>query len=155
MAEAALGATPDAWAITNVNDPLDAGNIYIARVAGKNVYLSAGTTLKSPNDDVFRIGLAESATCPVSKSSGGDTSGSWGTLDFDATTYSTVVARSDATVSGFTANLSSPSASISNLRAFTGPSAEHYFGTQDSTLSVVVGARAGPVAGYMQIGLTR
>ncbi|WP_157610084.1 hypothetical protein [Variovorax sp. Root434] len=149
------GSASDAWNIANVNDPLDAGIFYIARVAGKNVYLSAGTNPKPPNDSVFRIGLAESATWPVSKTSGGDTTGAWGTLDFDATTYSTVLVRSDATASGFTANLSSPSATISNLRLFTGPSSEFYFGTQDGTLSVVVGARSGPVAGYMQIGLVR
>lgn len=149
------GSTPDAWTITNVNDPLDTGSIYIARLAGKNVYLSAGTTPKPPNDALFRIGLAESANWPVSTSSGGDTNGSWGTLDFDATTYSTVLARSDATVSAFGAALSSPSPTVLNLRAFKGPSSESYFGTQDDTLSVVVGARTGPVAGYIQIGLKR
>lgn len=149
------GATPDAWNIANVADPLDAGAIYIARVAGKNVYLSAGTNPKAPNDSVFRIGLVESASWPVSKTSGGDTNGSWGTLDFDATTYSTLLARGDATGYGFIANLNSPSATIANLRSFTDPSSETYFGTQDGTLSVVVGARTGPVAGYLQVGLTR
>lgn len=149
------GATPDAWNIANVADPLDAGAFYIARVAGKNVYLSAGTNPKAPNDAVFRIGLVESASWPASKTSGGDTNGSWGTLDFDATTYSTLLARGDATGYGFIANLNSPSATIANLRGFTDPSNETYFGTQDGTLSVVVGARTGPVAGYLQVGLSR
>jgi len=149
------GAAPDAWNIVNVADPLDAGVFYMARVAGKNVYLAAGTNTAAPNDSIFRIGLTESATWPTSKTSGGDTNGSWGTLDFDATTYSTVLARSDATVSAFGANLTSPSPTIANLRLFTGPSAENYFATQDGTLSAVVGARGGPVAGYLQIGLAR
>jgi hypothetical protein len=149
------GATPDAWNIANIIDPLDTGTFYIARVAGKNVYLSAGTNPKAPNDSVFRIGLAESAAWPVSKTSGGDTSGNWGTLDFDATTYSTLLTHGDATVSGFIATLSLPSATITNLSVFTGPGGEFYFGTQDGTLSAVVGARTGPVAGYIQIGLTR
>ncbi|CAA2110111.1 Bifunctional aspartate aminotransferase and L-aspartate beta-decarboxylase [Variovorax paradoxus] len=149
------GAAPDAWNIVNVADPLDAGVFYMARVAGKNVYLAAGTNTAAPNDSIFRIGLTESATWPTSKTSGGDTNGSWGTLDFDATTYSTVLARSDATVSALGANLTSPSPTIANLRLFTGPSAENYFATQDGTLSAVVGARGGPVAGYLQIGLAR
>ncbi len=149
------GATPDAWNIANVTDPLDAGAIYIARVAGKNVYLSAGTNPKAPNDSVFRIGVAESAAWPVSKASGGDTNGNWGTLDYDAATYSTMLTHGDASVSGFNANLSSSSATVMNLRSFTGPGGESYFGTQDGTLSAVVGARSGPVAGYIQIGLMR
>ena len=83
------------------------------------------------------------------------TSGNWGTLDFTATTYTTLQARSDATGFGFTANLSSPSSSVLNLRVFTSPSSANYFASQDGTLSAVLGARAGPAAGYIQIGLMR
>ncbi|MBN8756673.1 MULTISPECIES: hypothetical protein [Variovorax] len=149
------GVAPDAWNIVNVADPQDSGTFYMASVAGKNVYLAAGTNLKAPNDSIFRIGLSESAVWPVSKASGGDTAGNWGTLDFTATTYTTLQARSDATGFGFTANLSSPSSSVLNLRVFTSPSSANYFASQDGTLSAVLGARAGPAAGYIQIGLMR
>ncbi|QSI30179.1 hypothetical protein GNX71_11525 [Variovorax sp. RKNM96] len=148
------GSTADAWNIANVANPADTGTFSIARVAGKNVYLSAGTNPTAPNDSVFRIGLVEPASWPTTAlaTSGGDTNGSWGKLNYDATTYSTTLARSNATVYGFTVNLK-PTASFAGLKQFVDPTPANYFGIQDGTLAVVVGARSGPAAGYLQIGL--
>ena len=148
-------ASPEAWRMTNVNNPKVTGRFYIARVAGKNVLLSAGTLLYAPNDAVFGIGLEESASWPVTTASGADTAGSWGRVDFSATHYETLRVHGDATVSGFSSSLSRPSPTVSNLTLFRGPRSEAYFGAQDGTISAVVGARSGPVAGYLQIALKR
>ncbi|MET3442072.1 hypothetical protein ABIC94_002853 [Variovorax paradoxus] len=157
------GIAPDEWSITNVADSSDTDTFSVARVAGKNVYLAAGPYPKLPNSMVFRIGLAESATWPVTNASGGDTAWNWGSLNFDATTYSTVRIAQDGTTSGFVANLSSPSPTIMGLRTFVGPDAGNYFAMQDGALSVVIGAPStpptapfdagDPVSGYLQIGL--
>ncbi len=147
------GATPDAWNITRVTDPTDTGTFSIARVAGKNVYLSAGTNPRAPNDALFRIGLVESSTWGATTASGGDTAGRWGTLKFTATTYETVLAQPDATVYAVGYPLNITSASIAGIKGINQSGTDRYFGVQDGTISAVVGARGGPVAGYIQIGL--
>jgi hypothetical protein len=157
------GIAPDEWSITNVADSSDTDTFSVARVAGKNVYLAAGPYPKLLNSMVFRIGLVESATWRVTNASGGDTAWNWGSLDFDAATYSTVRIAQNGTTSGFAANLSSPSPTIVGLRAFTGSDAGSYFAMQDGALSAVIGAPStppsapfdagDPVSGYLQIGL--
>ncbi|MEJ8811879.1 hypothetical protein WKW77_12435 [Variovorax ureilyticus] len=150
------GPTPGLWKVANVADPVnDWGYFAMARVAGKNVYLSAGTSPGAPNDSVFRIGLEESAAWPNLNAIGGDTSGSWGTMVYTATTYDTMMVRTDATGYGFAGlSLGVPSFTISNLKSFSAGGA-YYFTAQDGTLAAVVGARSGPAAGQIQIGLAR
>lgn len=148
------GPTADTWSIVNLADASQAGTFAIARVNGKNVYLGAGVNVAAPSDAVFRVGLTASTTWPVTKASAGDTAGTWGTLDFDATNYTTVQIRSDATSNAFSAVLDAPATSVPGIRSFSN-NGQGYRAVQDGTLSVVVGANSGATAGYMQIGLVK
>jgi hypothetical protein len=152
------GPTPDLWSIVNVADPTDGGTFAIARVNGKNVYLSAGVNPAAPNDAVLRVGLIDTAAWPTTKALGVDTVGAFGTMDLDASTYATVMTRGDTSGFNFSVSSTSASGTVQNLRVFTaagvtGPA--NYFVAQDGTLAVIVGARGGEMAGYMQIGLMR
>ncbi len=149
------GATLDAWRVVNAADASDVGGFSVAKVAGQNVYLSAGViagTSTAPATSVFRIALPSTAAWPNTAAVGADTNGTWGSMTFDATTYSSTVTKVDGTT-----------ASVGYALSFTGlpdglavvnPSGPNvYFGMQSGALSAVVGARGGPVAGYLQIGL--
>jgi hypothetical protein len=147
------GTEPGVWNIVNVADPADTGAFSIARVAGQNVYLSAGTNPKAPNDDVFRVGLNESAAWPVTTSSGADTDGGWGTADYTATDYRALLLRPDLTSRALAGLLSPARVGIQGMRKFTDPSAANFVAMQNGTLTVVVGENLGTADGYLQIGL--
>lgn len=147
------GATPGVWNIVNVADAADTGAFSIARIGGQNVYLSAGTNPKAPNDDVFRIGLPETATWPVTTSSGGDTDGTWGSANYDATNYQAILVRPDITSRAFGAILSPARTNINGMRKFTDPASADFIAIQNGVLTVVVGENPGTASGYMQIGL--
>lgn len=147
------GPSPVLWKLQNQTNAEDWGYFAIARVAGKNVYLSAGSMPTAPNSAIFRIGLLEGPSWPALSYIGGDISGSWGSMNYTATTYDTLMARTDTSLYGYTASLIGPG-SFLNLRSFT-TSGTNYFTAQDGTLGVVVGARSGPAAGNIQIGLVR
>ncbi|SCX44156.1 hypothetical protein [Variovorax sp. EL159] len=147
------GATPGVWNIVNTADPTDTGAFSIARIGGQNVYLSAGTNPQAPNDDVFRIGLPETATWPVTTSSGGDTDGTWGSANYDATTYQAILARPDTTFRAFGAILGSARTNINGMKKFTDTTPANFVAIQNGVLTVVVGETGGASTGYMQIGL--
>jgi len=152
------------WNIVNVADSSDNDVFSVIRVGGKNVYVAAGPYSKLLNSMVFRIGLVEASSWSSIRASGGDTAWNWGSMDFDASTYSTVRAAQDGTTSSFSAGLSSPSPTVAGLRAFSN-SGGNYFAVQDGILAVVVGAPSppatapfdagDPVSAYLQIGLAR
>lgn len=153
------GSTPDLWNVVNIVDPTDQGTFSVARVNGKNVYLSAGVSPAAPNAAVLRVGLVDSSAWPATSAVGVDTAGAWGTMNFDASNnYTTAMSRGDTSSYSFTASLTMASATVPNLRLFSGPgptAPANYFAAQDGTLAVIVGARSGEMAGYMQIGLMR
>ncbi|MGJ7494384.1 hypothetical protein ACSFA8_04850 [Variovorax sp. RT4R15] len=146
------GASSDLWRIENVIDPSDTGSFSIAQIGGQPAYFAAGPVANTPTMNVFRIGLAASATWAITASTGGDTSGTWGSVNFDATTYGSTVTRGDGTIGSlaYPLNFSTLPPGLAGIN-FAGP--DRYFGAQNGVLSAVVGARTGPVAGYMQIGL--
>jgi hypothetical protein len=147
------GATPGVWNIVNIADAADTGAFSVARIGGQNVYLSAGTNPKAPNDDVFRIGLPETATWPVTTSSGGDTDGTWCSANYDATNYQATLVRPDITFRAFGALLSPARTNINGMRKFTDPASANFVAMQNGMLTVVVGENPGTANGYMQIGL--
>ncbi|MEB0111961.1 hypothetical protein QN397_11420 [Variovorax sp. RTB1] len=149
------GATPDAWRVVNAADPADVGAFSVAKVAGQNVYLSAGVIASTPTSSaisVFRIGLSSTAVWPSTAAIAADTNGTWGSLNFDATTYGSTVKKGDGTSAsvGYALSFSGIPEGLAIANP-TGPNI--YFGMQNGALSAVVGARGGPVAGYLQIGL--
>ncbi len=150
------GPTPDLWKSANVADPAnDWGYFSIVKVAGQNVYLSAGQGLTASDNASFRIGFAESATWPNLSAIGGDTTGSWGTMLYTASTYDTTMTRADGTSYTYASvGLTSSSASFANLKGFAVGGAS-YFTALNGTLAAVVGARNGTATGKIQIGLVR
>lgn len=145
--------TPGVWNIVNTADPADTGAFSIARIGGQNVYLSAGTNPKAPNDDVFRIGLPETTAWPVTASSGGDTEGTWGSANYDATSYQALLVRPDITFRTVGAILSQARPGIDGMRKFTDSASASFVAIQNGTLTVVVGETGGSATGYMQVGL--
>ncbi|MDB5828199.1 MAG: hypothetical protein JWQ73_2419 [Variovorax sp.] len=149
------GATPDAWRVVNAADPTDVGGFSIAKVAGQNVYLSAGViagTSTAPATSVFRIALPSTAAWPSTTATATDTNGSWGSMSFDATTYGSTVTRADGSAASVGYALSFAGLP-EGLTSVNSPGPNSYFGMQNGALSAVIGARGGPVAGYLQIGL--
>jgi len=147
------GPTPGVWNIVNIADSTDTGAFSIARIGGQNVYLSAGTNPQAPNDDVFRIGLPESATWPDTTSFGGDSAGAWGSANYTATTYETILAGPDVAPYGFQTPLSQPYPTIQGMKRFTPPSLANFIAIQNGVLTVVAGEAGGAASGYLQIGL--
>jgi hypothetical protein len=137
----------------NVANASDKGALAVIMVDGKKVYVAAGINSVAPNDSIFRIGLVDSSTWLNTTARGGDNNGTWGTLGFDATTYTAALTKPDGTVSNVSYGLNVASASIPALKGINFAGTDRYFAMQDGTLSVVVGARTNPVTGYLQIGL--
>ncbi|CAN7499733.1 hypothetical protein LJR260_003204 [Variovorax paradoxus] len=147
------GSSAGSWSTVNVANASDKGALAVIMVDGKKVYVAAGINSVAPNDSIFRIGLVDSSTWLNTTARGGDNNGTWGTLGFDATTYTAALTKPDGTVSNVSYGLNVASASIPALKGINFAGTDRYFAMQDGTLSVVVGARTNPVTGYLQIGL--
>ena len=151
--------TPDAiptnWRITNAANPADTGLFSIARIGGQNVYLSAGSTpTGAPGEVVFRVGVSQQAAWPSSTALVSDTSGAWGTLSLDASTYTTGLLRADGSTGSLSLAVNQIGAAADlNIRAASlGGRNGAYFMAQSGKIAAVVGAR-GPQGGFMQFGL--
>ncbi len=151
------GAAVDTWQIVNVTNPSDSGSFGMARIGDDNVYLSAGPQPATPTTSVFRIGLPERVTWPVTASRGGATNGSWGSVAVDGSGY----ARTQVLPNGTPATRTTRSATLGTLgvsgpygmraASFGGP--ELHFATQSGKLFAMVGARTPATAGALEIDL--
>jgi hypothetical protein len=145
-------AIPGKWDIVNVANPADRGAFMLASIGGQSVYLSSGSSPLNATSALFRIGVPDTgAPWPVSTSHAGDTNGTWGTVAFDATTYSATTTTVDGTVASVAYNLDP--ILLPGLFGINATGTDKYFGIQGNKIVAIVGAR-GPVGGYMQIGTT-
>jgi len=151
----AITASSDfAWTAINIATPSDLLQFRMARIAGKNVWLSGGYTDTAPNVHVFRVGLQDSADWPRIRYVGASTEGSWGTNVFDATTS----VRSAITPEGITGDLSLPFAEMGGprgIRSLNATGQKKYYAMQNGVLSVIVGTRNPDTQGYIQINLIK
>jgi hypothetical protein len=124
----------------------------VARSGSLLIYLRAGTS--SGGSPGFRIGLPEAAGLPGGTFVGASTLGAWGSAALTNTSYNVTAtlasgasATDSATLGGLGA--SGPTGIRAGNRASDGAGV---FVMQGSPLAVLVGARGGPAAGYMEIG---
>ena len=99
----------------------------------------------------FRIGVPESADFPAGTAWGGTTLGEWGGATFSSTSYSSTGLSADGrgiTTGGALATLGN--VGPTGMRALRAGS--NGFAIQNTQVAVLVGARSGAGAGYMQLG---
>jgi hypothetical protein len=151
----AVTASPDSvWTAINIAAPSDLLQFRMARIGGKNVWLSGGYTDAAPNVHVFRVGLQDSPGWPKIRYVGASTDGSWGANVFNANTS----VRSAITPEGITGDLSLPFASIggpTGIRILNAAGPKKYFAMQNGVVSVIVGTRNPGTAGYIQVNLAK
>lgn len=145
-----LSRTNDLFTATRVGDPLESFSFRVAKAGSELIYLYGGIDAAA-GTRFFRIGLNEARTFGAGTAIGGSTLGEWGTARFTATTYSSTGIAFDGHATSLTGSLSSSGTQGPvNLRTFQ--PGGNAFAMQNTQLGILVGARNGTGAGYMQIG---
>jgi hypothetical protein len=148
-----LTASPDSyWTATNNTDANDWFGFRIARIGGQPVWLSGGPSNVTPDTHVFRIGLRDSANWPTARFIGAATEPSWGSQVLDTSAS----VRSFFSPDGVYETLNLPVTGIvgpTGIRIVNGSGVQKYFGMQNGTLAVTVGARNPNTQGYILISL--
>ena len=99
----------------------------------------------------FRIGVPESGDFPAGSALGGSTLGEWGTASFTGTSYASTGIGADGHAVSLTGSLGTVGVSApTGMRIFR--SGGSGFAIQNTAVAVLVGARSGTGAGYMQVG---
>jgi hypothetical protein len=122
----------------------------VATAGGDRLYLMAAINATT-GIRYFRIGVLESAEFPSGSAYGGTTLGEWGPAAFTSSSYSSSGIASD----GRTISTSGPLSTMgtsgpTGMRKLT--AVNNAFAIQNTQVGVLVGARGGSAAGYMQIG---
>lgn len=145
-----LTLSGDLFTATRVGNTADSFSFRIAKAGSESIYLYGGISAAA-GTRFFRIGLNEARAFGTGTSIGGTTLGEWGTAQYTATSYSS----SGVALDGHAINLSGPLSTLGtsspvNMRILqAGGSA---FAMQNTQLGILLGARNGTAAGYMQIG---
>jgi hypothetical protein len=122
----------------------------VATAGGDKVYMMAAVNTTT-GTRFFRIGVPESADFPSGSAWGGTTLGEWGSATFSSTSYSSTGLSADGrgiTTGGALATLGN--VGPTGMRALRAGS--NGFAIQNTQIAVLVGARSGAGAGYMQLG---
>jgi hypothetical protein len=129
------------------------GGLFTFRVAlagGERTYLMTGLNTTS-GTRFFRIGVPESGDFPAGSALGGTTLGEWGTANFTGTSYASSGIGASGQPVSLTGSLGTPGlVGPTGLRIFQ--SGGSGFAIQNTAVAVLVGARSGTGAGYMQVG---
>jgi uncharacterized repeat protein (TIGR01451 family) len=124
----------------------------VAKSGTESVYIRVGTTADGTTRQ-FRIGVPNASGLTAASTSGAASDGSWSAITLTNTVYAFSGQSASGAATSDTAALSSIVPGPTGIRVGTlvGASAS-IFVIQNSLMSVAVGARGGPRAGYMQIG---
>jgi hypothetical protein len=129
---------------------VDTFNFRVAKAGNENIFLMGAINYTS-GARWFRLGLAESGAFGPGSARGGTTLGEWGTANFTSTSYSSTGVAEDGHSISLTGSLSTMGTiGPTGMRGFR--AASNGFAMQNTQLGVLVGARNGAAAGYMQIG---
>jgi hypothetical protein len=122
----------------------------VAYAGSEKIYLFAGVS-PTTGTKYFRIGVLESPGFGSGTAYGASTWGEWGTANFTSTSYASNGFAADGHAISLTGTLSVLTPlGPSGMRAFHATG--YGFAIQNTQLAVLVGARGGASAGYMQIG---
>jgi len=128
----------------------DTFSFRVAKAGNETIYLMGAINYTS-GARWFRVGLAESGAFGSGNARGGTTLGEWGTANFTSTSYASTGIAADGRAISLTGSLSTMGTiGPTGMRGFH--SAANAFAMQNAQLGVLVGARNGSAAGYMQIG---
>jgi hypothetical protein len=150
------GSSAGTWVMTEVANPSNYSTFGVARLGGEKIFLIAGKLVGNPLASVFRIGVTESNAWPTGSGYGSSTSGSWGSVNVQATTSTRAALAVDGTTST-AQNTFGPMNALGPLgmREITNGAGvgEYYFAMQGAKLFAIVGADNPSTAGYLQINL--
>lgn len=150
------GSSAGTWVMTEVANPSNYSTFGVARLGGEKIFLIAGKLVGNPLASVFRIGVTESNAWPTGSGYGSSTSGSWGSVNVQATTSSRAALAVDGTTST-AQNTFGPMNALGPLgmREITNGAGvgEYYFAMQGAKLFAIVGADNPSTAGYLQVNL--
>lgn len=150
------GSSAGTWVMTEVANPSNYSTFGVARLGGEKIFLIAGKLIGNPLASVFRIGVTESNAWPTGSGYGSSTSGSWGSVNVQATTSTRAALAVDGTTST-AQNTFGPMNALGPLgmREITNGAGvgEYYFAMQGAKLFAIVGADNPSTAGYLQINL--
>jgi len=128
----------------------DTFSFRVAKAGNENIFLM-GAINYTTGARYFRLGLAESGAFTAGSARGGTTLGEWGTANFTTTSYTSTGIAQDGQAISLTGSLTTMGViGPTGMRGFQGTA--NGFAMQNSQLAVLLGARNGPAAGYMQIG---
>lgn len=146
-----LTLSGDLFTATRVGNPSDTFSFRVAKAGTESIYL-LGAINAAAGTRFFRIGMNEARSFGSGTAVGGTTLGEWGTAQYTATSYSSSGIALDGHAVNLTGTLSTMGTSGPvNMRGVqVGGNA---FAMQNTQLGVLLGARNGNGAGYMQIGL--
>ena len=129
---------------------VDTFNFRVAKAGNELIFLMGAINYTS-GARWFRLGLAESGTFGTGSARGGTTLGEWGTANFTSTSYASTGIAQDGHAISLSGSLTTlGTIGPTGMRSFH--AASNAFAMQNSQLGVLVGARNGAAAGYMQIG---
>ncbi len=124
----------------------------VAQSGADAIYIRVGTTTDNATRQ-FRIGVPNTAGLTPMTTQGGATDGSWNSILLSNTSYVFNGISAQGNIILDTSTLGDVGIGPTGIRrgTFT-QSGAGFFVMQSSTLSIAVGARSGPLTGFMQIG---
>lgn len=123
----------------------------VARAGTERVYLM-GAINQATGARFFRIGVAQSAAFTPGAAIGASTLGEWGQAVFTTTSYGSTGMSLDGNTITLNGNLTPLTPTGPTVMRGMTASGGNAFVMQNSQLGILVGARNGAAAGYMQIG---
>jgi hypothetical protein len=145
-----LTQSGDLFTATRIGNAADFFSFRVAK-AGTEPILLLGAINASAGTRFFRIGLNEARPFGAGTATGGTTLGEWGTAQYTPTTYSSSGVALDGHAITLTGTLSTLGANGPvNMRTLQ--AGGNAFAMQNSQLGILIGARNGTGAGYMQVG---
>jgi hypothetical protein len=145
-----LSRTDDLFKATRVGNTADTFSFRVAKAGSELVYLYGGIDAAA-GTRFFRIGLNEARTFGAGTAIGGSTLGEWGSAQYTSTSYSSTGIALDGHAISLAGTLASAGTQgPTNLRILQ--AGGNAFAMQNTQLGILIGARNGSGAGYMQIG---